>query len=113
MSELFGGATANALKGVLDEILEEERQMPKWFKPKVARMSAAAYELQMQHYPHQWLAPPSSVPVTPGYVQLLQKAFNDLLCVSPAPVAKKPAVCTCGGKFAGGTHSHWCDIYEG
>lgn len=28
------------------------------------------------------------------------------------PVAKKERACTCGGKFAGGTHSHWCDIHE-
>lgn len=51
--KLFGGATAAALKGVLDEILEGERQMPKWFKAKVAPVPVD-YELQMQTYPTTW-----------------------------------------------------------
>jgi hypothetical protein len=30
----------------------------------------------------------------------------------PRVTQRAPSVCTCGGQFVGGSHSHWCDAAE-
>lgn len=120
--KLFGGATAAALKGVLDEILEEEKTLARsvpWFKPlKVS--TGNDYEMQMVGVPYTNSMSAAIAAQNQAYLQQLheqQTYFNDLInsphlhCVTraPAPVAKK---CTCGGqKYGGGTCSDWCDSH--
>lgn len=149
MSQLFGGATANALKGVLDEILEQERQMPKWYQRRLKPIDDN-YEMQMVGIPYVGnattlhlqnvgagtvtVADSPSIAIgdvrgplyRDGVATTAPLELNDgrvfeynpatlawALLDGPAlPAAQKPRVCTCGGKFAGGTHSHWCDLND-
>lgn len=126
---IFNGATAKALQATLDDIANERTDGDDCIVLNTSWMQAAAANTALQQayavadtrialgdvrgpVYRDGVATTAPLELNDGRVFTYDGATLRWVMQAGPAMAKAKPVCTCGGKFAGGTHSHWCDINE-
>lgn len=129
MGNLFGGATAEALKAVFDARSDGDKgcitvgtfgNQPRWLTAHLENQAAVQAQIDDPKN-YEMRAMTGAIYATQVAAQAvaweqLRASLIDsphLYCITsaPAPVAKKATVCECGVKFTGGLHSDWCPCH--